>query len=250
MLLPFAGFSWGVLGHRVIGEVAETYLSHKAKSRIKKILGSESIAMSSNWADFIKSDSSYNHFSHWHYNNFPGGLNKEDFYNFLRTDSTEGAYSALKFLKSELVRKDLPLEKQAVYLKLLIHFVGDMHQPLHVGRKEDLGGNKIRVMWFNDNVNLHQVWDDKLVNFQQLSYTEYAHAINHPTPAQRKQWSTSSLEDWFYDSYESVQKIYAGVSPEQKLGYRYNFDNIAMLNEQLLKGGVRLAGLLNEIYGK
>ncbi|RYG54789.1 MAG: S1/P1 Nuclease [Chitinophagaceae bacterium] len=250
ILFPFAGFSWGVLGHRIVGEVAESYLSSKAKSKIKHILGNESIAMSSTWADFIKSDSTYNYISSWHYDNFPSALTKDAFYKYLEEDTTEGAFSAFKFLKSELKKKDLPLHKQAMYLKLLIHIVGDMHQPLHMGREEDLGGNRIRVMWFNDNVNLHQVWDEKLVNFQQLSYTEYENAINHTTSAQRKQWANAPVEEWLYESYQCAQKIYAGVSPEQKLGYRYNFDHIAMLNEQLLKGGVRLAGVLNEIYGR
>ncbi|RYG50566.1 MAG: S1/P1 Nuclease [Chitinophagaceae bacterium] len=249
MLLPLTGFSWGVLGHRIVGEVAESHLSSKARSKVKQLLGNESLAMSSNWADFIKSDSAYNYISSWHYDNFPAGLTQNEFYKYLAADTTDGAYRAFKSLKSELKKKDLPHQKQVMYLKLLIHIVGDMHQPLHMGRKEDLGGNRIRVMWFNDNVNLHQVWDERLVNFQQLSYTEYEKAINHTTPAQRKQWGNAPVEEWLHESYECAQKIYAGVSPEQKLSYRYNFDHITMLNEQLLKGGVRLAAVLNEIYG-
>ena len=67
---------------------------------------------------------------------------------------------------------------------MLIHLVGDIHQPMHTGRSDDQGGNKIKVMWFNEPKNLHQVWDDQLILFQQLSYTEYAAAINHTTPAQ------------------------------------------------------------------
>ena len=244
------GFSWGVLGHRIVGQVAEAYLTKNTKAKIKNLLGNESIALAANWGDFIKSDSNYNYLSSWHYDNFPAGLSRDSFYTFLRSDTTDGAYKALNFLQGELKRKDLPVEKQAMYLKLLIHFVGDIHQPLHMGRLEDLGGNRIRVLWFNDNVNLHQVWDERLVNFQQLSYTEYEKAINHPTPAQRKAWANSPVEDWLYESYQCAEKIYAGVSPDQKLGYRYNFDYISMVNEQLLKGGLRLAKLLNEIYGK
>lgn len=250
LLFPLAGFSWGMLGHRIVGEVAEHHLTSRAKAKIRQVLGHESIAISSNWADFIKSDSTYNYLSPWHYDNFPAGLNREDFYAFLKSDTTEGAYRAVIFLKNELKKNDLPKGKQAMYLKLLIHFVGDIHQPLHMGRKEDLGGNRIRVMWFNENVNLHQVWDEKLINFQQLSYTEYAQAINSATLSQRKKWSEAPLEKWLYESYLCAQKIYAGISPEQKLSYRYNFDYIAMVNEQLLKGGLRLAAVLNEIYGK
>jgi hypothetical protein len=115
---------------------------------------------------------------------------------------------------------------------------------------DDLGGNRIRVMWFNENVNLHQVWDEKLINLQQLSYSEYEKAINHATTTQRAKWGSAPVSEWLYESYLFAEKIYAGVTPDQKLGYRYNFDYIAMVNDQLLKGGIRLAAVLNEIYGK
>ena len=131
----------------------------------------------------------------------------------------------------------------------MIHLVGDIHQPLHVGRLEDLGGNKVKVLWFKDSSNLHQVWDEKLIDFQQLSYTEYAAAINFSSKEQRKIWQEEPLSLWFYQSYQHAEKIYAEVkAPDEKLGYQYNFKYIKTLDEQLLKGGVRLAGLLNDIF--
>ncbi len=74
LLMPSSSFAWGVLGHRVIGGIAEKYLSPNTKKEIKKLLGYETIAMASNWADFIKSDNSYNYLSTWHYINLPSGL--------------------------------------------------------------------------------------------------------------------------------------------------------------------------------
>ena len=127
---------------------------------------------------------------------------------------------------------------------------GDIHQPLHTGRSEDLGGNRIRVMWFNEVTNLHSVWDDKLIEFQKLSYTEYTKNINHADKALRKEWQNQPMSMWLFESYQLADKIYAGITqPDQKLGYRYNYDYIDMVNKQLLKGGVRLAGLLNDIFG-
>lgn len=136
-----------------------------------------------------------------------------------------------------------------MYLYLLIHITGDIHQPMHVSRAEDQGGNKIKVQWFNEPTNLHSVWDDKLIELQKLSYTEYTANINHSTLAGRQLLQKQPTTEWFFESYELANKIYSGITePEQKLGYRYNYDNIAMLNQQLLKGGIRLAGLLNEIF--
>ena len=137
-----------------------------------------------------------------------------------------------------------------MYLRLVIHIAGDIHQPLHVGRFEDLGGNRIRVLWFGDSTNLHSVWDDKMIESQNLSYTEYVKAINHSTKEQRKHWQQQSITEWFFESYQLAGKVYSGVTqPNQRLSFRYNFDYIGMLNSQLLKGGVRLAGLLNSIFG-
>lgn len=132
---------------------------------------------------------------------------------------------------------------------MLIHITGDIHQPMHVSRAEDQGGNKIKVLWFNDPTNLHSVWDDKLIELQKLSFTEYTANINHSTLAGRQGLQKQPITDWFFESYELANKIYSGITePEQKLSYRYNYENIATVNQQLLKGGIRLAGLLNEIF--
>lgn len=250
-VLPFSSFAWGVLGHRIVGQIADSYLTPKARAEIQKILGTESIAMASNWADFIKSDSTLKYLDPWHYINLPAGLGKEELRQLIRQDTGVNLYNKINFVVAELKKKSLSLEKKRMYLKLLIHFVGDAHQPLHTGRREDLGGNRVRVQWFNTPTNLHAVWDESLVNFQQLSYTEYAAAINHTTLPQRKAWQGLPPLEWISESYALAQSIYAGITEkEQKLSYEYNYRHVKTVNEQLLKGGVRLAGLLNGLFGK
>ncbi|HET6722181.1 MAG TPA: S1/P1 nuclease [Chitinophagaceae bacterium] len=241
---------WGQNGHRIVGEIADSYLSKKARKTIREILGNESIAMTSNWADFIKSDSSFNYLSPWHYINVKQGLSQTDFNTVLQDDTAIDAYTKLNFLINELKNQQLSLDKKQMYLRLLIHIAGDIHQPLHVGRLEDLGGNRIRVLWFGDSTNLHSVWDEKLIESQNLSYSEYVKAINHTTKEQRRQWQEQPMNEWFFESYQLAGKIYSGITqPHQRLSFRYNFDSIDILNSRLLKGGVRLAGLLNSIFG-
>ncbi len=246
--IPFTSMAWGVLGHRIIGEVADSYVTSNTKKQIAAILGNESVAMASNWPDFIKSDTNYNYLNTWHYINFDSGISYQAFKNYLASDTATDAYTKINFLTKELKKKTLSKEKKILYLRLLIHIVGDIHQPLHVGRFSDLGGNKIRVQWFNDPTNLHTVWDTHLVNFQQLSYTEYTKAINFTTRLQRKAWQQAPIGDWIYESYQIAEKIYSDIEPNEKLGYTYNFSYVNTVNEQLLKGGVRLAGLLNSIF--
>jgi hypothetical protein len=242
--------AWGVLGHRIVGQIADSYLTKHTKKEIYKILGTESIAMASNWPDFIKSDPSYSYLGPWHYINIKGGLGAAEINSFLAGDTATDAYTKINWIVAQLKNKDLPQEQKVLYLRLLIHIVGDVHQPLHVGRPDDKGGNTIKVLWFNNPYNLHQIWDEKLIEFQQLSYTEYTDAINFTSKAQRKEWQNEPLADWFWQSYQIAEKIYGDIKlPEEKLSYQYNFKYIAILNQQLLKGGVHLAGLLNDIFG-
>jgi len=248
--LPASSWGWGMLGHRIVGQVAESHLSKKAKREIAQILGNETVAMSANWADFIKSDSTFDYLDTWHYVNFPKGLNGVAFKDFLAKDTGVNAYNKINFLAAELKNKNLPADKKLMYLRLLIHFVGDIHQPLHASPDGTAGGNTVRVTWFGQNTNLHRVWDSQLLEYQQLSYTEYAAHINHVTKAQRKLWQGQPLTDWLFESYAVSEKLIDAINENNnKLSYNYNFQHVDTLNLQLLKGGVRLAGLLNEIFG-
>ncbi len=247
--IPFTSLAWGVLGHRVVGEIASYHLTPKAKRSIKKILGDESIAMASNWADFIKSDKSYVYLNTWHYINMASATDSNAFYQRLYTDTTTNIYNRINFLIEELRSGDADIEKKRMYLKLLIHLVGDAHQPLHTGRPEDRGGNDIKVFWFNTPSNLHRLWDEQLIDFQQLSYTEHAKAINTISAGRKKELQRQPLAEWLYESYQIAQNIYMHIKPDARLSYDYNYRYVAVMNQQLLKGGVRLAGVLNSIFG-
>jgi hypothetical protein len=248
--IPFKSMAWGMLGHRVVGEIAESYLTAKAKENIKKILGDSSLALNANYADFIKSEPSYKYLDAWHYVDFKAGLSCDEVKKYLITDTATDAYVKLNFLIKELKNKSLNKEKQKLYLRLLIHIVGDIHQPMHAAHEDDLGGNKIFVQWFGQKANLHSVWDSKIIDDQQLSYTEYTKAINHTTIAQRQAWQKENIAQWICDTHTIAENLYTEIKePEQKLSYRYIYDHIATANQQLLKGGIHLAGLLNEIFG-
>jgi hypothetical protein len=250
LYIPHRSFAWGMTGHRIVGEIATSYLSSKAAREIKKILGNESIAMASNWPDFIKSDTNYKYLDAWHYIDIPKTGDNAKLAAAFKKDTSANALNRLDFLVTQLKNKDLPQNEKLMYLRLVIHIVGDIHQPFHVSADGDRGGNDIKVLWFNDPSNIHSVWDSKLIDFQQLSYTEYTKAINYTTPMQKKLWQQSSITDWLSESYQVSEVLHNELrEPNQKLSYVYNFNHLKTLNEQLLKGGVRLAGLLNQIFG-
>ncbi len=246
--LPIQSMAWGQLGHRIVGQIAESHLNPKTKLAIKSIMGNESLAMCANWADFVKSDKAYDYLYNWHFINFPGGLNQSELMTILKADTAVDAYTKINFMVKELKNKNLAKDKKVMYMRLLVHIVGDIHQPMHTGHLEDKGGNDVKLSWFGKSSNLHSIWDSELIESQQLSYTEYTQAINFCTAKQKSALQNDPLTQWISESYQIAQKLYAGVTPGDKLGYRYNYDNIDLLNQQLLKGGIRLAGLLNQIF--
>ena len=246
--LPLQANAWGMLGHRIVGQIAESYLSNKARKGVAAVLGNESIAMAANWGDFIKSDPAYNYLYNWHFVNLPAGLDQQGVFDFLEKDTAANVYNKTLEMARILKSKSSSSDEKKLAMRMLIHMVGDLNQPMHTARKEDLGGNKVYVTWFGEKSNLHRVWDDGLIEYQQLSYTEYAKVINYPSKGQLELWKGNALRDFVYGSYQACNRIYAYSKPEDKLSYRYNFDFADLLNEQLLKGGICLANVLNEIY--
>lgn len=243
--------AWGLNGHRIIAEIAQRHLSKKAARNLQKLIGSAPLAFWSNWPDFIKSDTTdkWSQTGPWHYVDLPGHLSETDFISDLKKISEKSLYSQIPEMESILANKKLPLEQRQIALRFLIHFVGDLHQPLHVGRDEDAGGNKIELTWFGQKTNLHTLWDSELIDYQKWSYTEYATNIDTVGKADIETIQGGSLEDWFYQSHELSDEIYDQTPAGAKLSYRYNYIFFDRLNRQLLDGGLRLAKILNEILG-
>ncbi len=245
---PLQSMAWGTQGHRICGQIAGMYLTPKARKAIEAILGHESVALAGNWADFVRSDPAYAYLSPWHYIDFDRQYTYPEMVAYLNQDTVTDAYTKLNFLIGELKKKNLPLDKQRFYLKMLIHIAEDIHQPMHAAHAADRGGNDIKVNWFSAPANLHSVWDSQLIDFQQLSYTEYAAAINYCTAAQRAKWQADPISKWVFESNRIAEKLYTEVKPGETLNYRYNFTHIDIVNRQLMKAGVRLAGLLNALF--
>jgi hypothetical protein len=239
-------FSWGLTGHRIVAEIAQQHLSKKTKKELYKLTGNEPLAWWANWPDFIKSDSTWNYASAWHYVDLPGHIGKDSFVAVLKKLPGKNLYTQIQDMMAQLKNKTLPLQQRQTALYFLVHLAGDLHQPLHVGRDEDQGGNKIVVYWFDKKTNLHSLWDTGLIEFQQYSYTEYAKLLDIADREEVKAWQSTSLEDWFYESHLQADSIYDATPNESKLSYKYNYKFQHTLDLQLLKGGLRLAALLNE----
>ena len=134
------------------------------------------------------------------------------------------------------------------YLKLLVHLIGDLHQPMHVGRLEDKGGNDIQLQWFREGTNLHKVWDSNMINEFGMTYTELADNLLNINKHQIKKIQEGTIYDWVEESQDLANELYDSVEPGEKIGYQYSYKYWNVLESQLQKGGLRLAKVLNALF--
>ena len=135
-----------------------------------------------------------------------------------------------------------------------MHFVQDIHQPLHVGLQADRGGNSVAIKWFNTvkTKNLHWVWDTGMIKTKNLSTDQYVRLLDQISPRKIQEWQSSNFLDWAAESKSLRQQVY-DFSPEKQtpttvIGQSYVDRNITLLEERLVMAGIRLAGKLNKIF--
>lgn len=240
-----ASEDWGKTGHRATGEIAQKYLTKKAQRAIDKLLKGQSLAFVANYGDDIKSDDAYRSYGPWHYVNFPFDSTYEAHPKSDKGDLIRGINTCIEILKNGSSSE----ADKIFHLKMLVHFVGDLHQPLHVGVAEDKGGNDRQVLWFKDGTNLHTIWDTSMIEDYNMSYSELAENADKLSNLQLQQLQQGTVVDWMYESRNLCKEIYANTEIGDKLGYRYMYDYVKVVRSQLQKGGIRLAVLLNDIFG-
>lgn len=200
--------------------------------------------MTGTWMDEIRSDSLYNHTADWHWVTIETGQTYEQ----SKKNPHGDVIMTLQRLVRELKGRQFSGAQEKEALKMLVHLVGDIHMPLHVGCCDDQGGNKIKVKWFRNDTNLHSVWDNSMIDDSKLSYTELAESLGQPDALAVAKLQKASILDWAYESMQYRKQVYA--IGDGNLGYKYTYQHFGIVRERLLQAGIRLAGVLNEIYGK
>ncbi|QOD61873.1 S1/P1 nuclease [Polaribacter haliotis] len=253
ILLSFLFFSksakeetlfWGQNGHRATGKIAENHLNRRAKKKIDKLLKGQSLAFVSTFADEIKSDRKYNEFYPWHYVN----MNLDQTYAEAEKNPEGDLVTGIKKSIAVLKNKNSSEADKVFYLKMLVHFIGDLHQPMHIGQREDKGGNTIQVQWFGNGTNLHAVWDTKMIEEWNMSYLELADNAKYLSKKQIEAIEKGTIEDWVNEVHELTKEIYKSVKVGENLRYKYSYDHFGTVRNQLQIGGIRLAKILNDIF--
>jgi hypothetical protein len=247
-------FAWGPDGHSIVALIATARLTPAAATAVKALLGNATLADVSSWADQIKRDRPET--SSWHYVDIP--VDAAGFDEKRDGNDDNNVVDAIEYYEKYVADRTKPMPYRVEALKFLVHFVGDIHQPLHCAdRHGDRGGNG-RLVFFLDQpraLNLHSVWDSSIIQHEMgtTSVTVFASALNARISAQQAlEWSKGTPVDWANESHAlAVSVVYAGVptdGPPPKLGVDYVKRGEDTVNQQLEKGGVRLATILNEDF--
>lgn len=263
---PSHAWGWGKDGHDLVGKIADKFLTLKARKAVNELVhGSQFKSLGDgglpNWADAIRGSKFFNNkykgMGNWHFVDIdvtmapPAPLPEKD-----------TVIGAIKRFRGDMVNPKKTLTDRREALFFIAHFIGDIHQPLHCAERDsDRGGNEVHVRVLGDDphtTNLHKVWDVDLVEEAMggVSTTDYAaRLVNGVSNADRKKHAAGKLEDWILESHQIAKaSVYTdGGKPipvvkgkPHRLSDDYMTNGAEIVELQLLRGGIRLAQVLND----
>lgn len=303
-------YAWSDLGHKLVGSIAESMMTQDAKDLVRGILGIEPMYAAAIWPDLVRDDNRFTDdydFSPYHYCEIPVGSTYDS------SKVAKDCHSAIKFAQDMIKNPKNPRETKIISLRYLIHVVGDIHQPLHVGNGFDRGANACSINWvlnFKDGtsrskkMNFHSFWDDTMVDEMRYALSSFAPHNQVPvyvkdvflalkaarpemfTAEAKAKYAVGTLPDWLNESASIRETIYPdkpedmkdvpkgeeyknrpyckyyvdqindkAAAPNSKikkesipdLSSDYFNKNLTLLEDQLLKGGLRLAAILDQM---
>ena len=151
-------FAWGPEGHAIVGRLAMQIVKTDTKQNILNILNGMSIDTAANWMDIVRSNSDYDFMKPWHYVDYAKGTQYQ-------VTNGDNIVNRLLWTYKELENKKVLCDAQIrMDLYIILHLMGDLHMPLHIGYDDDLGGNKVMVQYDTLKThNLHRFWDEDII---------------------------------------------------------------------------------------
>jgi hypothetical protein len=256
---PIPSFAWGPEGHRVVADIARAHLTKSARGRVRELLGTDDLASISTWADEVRNQRPETY--GWHFVDIPwnaqGFSEPRDCYRFdekhpeANQDHHNCVVDRIEIFERTLANQNASNADRVEALKFLVHFVGDIHQPLHaIG--EARGGNDIHVVEFGSPecgtrpCNLHFVWDLGLIDHARREEVEYdAYLENLIIKRDLQKRAGGSPEDWANESFHLAHQVW--LTEGGQVNEAYYRRNIEIVNERLALAGLRLASLLNAV---
>lgn len=237
--------AWSQKGHDVTAYIAEQHLTPRTAAAVDSLLEGQSMVYWANWLDNASHTPAMAYTKTWHYRNVDEG----DTYESAPANPAGDVVTAIKAQMETLADANTSLADKNLALKILVHITGDMHQPMHMGHATDLGGNRTKLKFFGRDTNLHSIWDSSLLESgHKWSYTEWQQQIDRATPEQKREIVAGTVDDWARETLPIARDAYTYYQP----GLNVSYDQVAwatpIIERQLLRGGLRLAHLLNTLF--
>ena len=246
LCIPAMAFAWGAKGHDIVACVAEKNISKKTRRTVEQVLGGHSMVYVANWMDNASHTEEYAYTKTWHYVNVDP---KEQTYLNSEKETKGDIVTAIDSIVANLKSGELTPEQERAQLMMLIHLVGDMHCPMHAGHKSDRGGNGTTVKYFNSQKKLHSVWDSDIIeSAHRWSHSEWQEQIDRVSKKEKKTMAQGIPIDWIEECVALAADVYTRSTTGENLSYDYVAYYVPIIETQLLKAGIRLATLLEEIY--
>jgi hypothetical protein len=253
--LPVTALGWGEEGHRLIAAIAASHLAPPAAAEVKALLAQhETLESVSAWADQVRPDRPET--ATWHYVNIAvtdsriaGSVGQWKQY----CPPSGCVVSAISEMMARLRDRSLDRSKRAEALKFLVHFVGDMHQPLHAGDSRDRGGNDVQVTYAGRATNLHSAWDTALLRDWLARPAEKARLEKGPGYWKRRSMSRGTIDDWIWQTHAVARDIAYRRLPQARpaaIDEGYLAAAGPAIAQQIERAGSRLARLLNEALAR
>ncbi len=238
--IPNKSYAWGAKGHNLVAQIAFHFLDDSTKAIVQKYLGNMTFEEASTWMDESKGNTYYNYMRSWHYFDVDKGaeIKVTPERNMLTI-----IYSSLKELEKvdQLKKKDINRD-----LKLLFHLIGDLHQPLHCGYESDKGGNSISIHSPFVSGNLHSVWDTQIIEYIPINLADCLKVYDSLSKDQIKDIRKINVLGWYKQSRSYLDTAY---NFKDGLLDKPYLDNMApIIRLQLLRGGLRLASVLTNVF--
>ena len=253
VLTPLQAFAWGTDGHRIVCAIAWAEMKPAVREKVEGLLDirdKAAFADLCNWADEYRGRGGHQETAPWHYVDVPPGAKTVD----MHRDCPEPRSCAVGQIERDAatLRSGAPVDERARALKFLIHFVGDLHQPLHVSHARDEGGSKIRGEFMGRATNMHSVWDFGIIRASGILWEEIADQLEHRvTATERKAWTASKPLDWANESLaiaNAPETEYVVREGPFDLGEDYERRELPVVEKRLSQAGVRLGHLLNLVF--
>jgi hypothetical protein len=248
LLLPSLGHAWGPEGHRAAAAITAERLCPAAEAEVARLLGGMTLADAALWPDRIRSEAEWAHTRDWHYINIG---DDEPFSALVEGEPGHGRLlSAIRANLALLTDTQAADGRRREALGFVLHLVGDLHQPLHVGRSEDRGGNAITVSFAGQETNLHRLWDGVLLRSAGLRPDDYLRSLAPLVVLGAPSWERGTLQDWAEESRRLRPWVYDFDTRRRVplISKRYAETGRQLSSLRLAQAGVRTAWLLNQLW--